>query len=172
MPEIEPFTVRDNARADHGTFRTRSGFSIELWLQLASLDPGQVLLDNRTKSGKGFCLHTADRGTLEIILNDGRTENRWDCDPGMIKAGKLHHIVVTVDGGPCIITFVIDGQLNDGGAFRQFGWGRFSPHLRGVNGSDFLRISPYLVGAIHQLRIYSHALLTSEAVGNFKAGKR
>jgi hypothetical protein len=172
MPEMEPFTVRDNTRADHGTFRTRSGFSIELWLQLSSLNPGQVLLDNRTQNGKGFCLQTTKRGTIEIVLNDGRTENRWDCDPGVLEAGKLHHIVVTVDGGPCIITFIVDGKLNDGGEFRQFGWGRFSPHLRGINGSDYLRITPNLADAVHQLRIYNRALLTSEAIGNYRAGKR
>jgi len=93
-----------------------------------------------------------------------------DCDPGMIQTGKLHHIVVTVDGGPCIITFVVDGKLNDGGEFRQFGWGRFSPHLRDVNGRDYLRISPSLIGTIHQLRIYNRTLLTTEAIGNYKAG--
>jgi nitroimidazol reductase NimA-like FMN-containing flavoprotein (pyridoxamine 5'-phosphate oxidase superfamily) len=27
------------------------------------------------------------RGTAEIVLNDGRTENRWGCDPGVLRAG-------------------------------------------------------------------------------------
>ncbi len=170
MPELAPFTVRDNVRADHGTRRTRVGFSLELWLHLDSLDPGQVVLDNRTQTGQGFCLKTTNRGSLGIILNDGRTEHRWYCDPGTIQTGKLHHVVVTVDGGSCIITFVVDGKLNDGGEFRQFGWGRFSPHLRDVNGRDYLRISPSLIGTIHQLRIYNRTLLTTEAIGNYKAG--
>jgi len=74
MPELAPFTVRDNDRADHGTRRTRVGFSLELWLHLDSLDPGQVVLDNRTQTGQGFCLKTTNRGSLGIILNDGRTE--------------------------------------------------------------------------------------------------
>jgi hypothetical protein len=83
-----------------------------------------------------------------------------------LEAGKLHHVVVVVDGGPKIITFVVDGCLCDGGEFRQFGWGRFSPHLRSANGGKTLRVGP----ALKALRIYNRALRTSEAVGNFRAG--
>ena len=84
----------------------------------------------------------------------------------MIQAGKLHHVVITVDGGPKIITFVVDGVLGDGGDQRQFGWGRFSPTLRTPNGSPTLKIA----GAVRSLRVYNRPLRTSEAVGNFHAG--
>ena len=150
-------------------------------MRLDALDAGQVLLDNRTEEGIGFCLQTTGRGTVEIILNDGRTENRWDCDPGMLEAGKLHHLVVTVDGGPKIITFITDGVLNDGGDFRQFGWGRFNPNLRGVSqfthwnafgaeAKEALRIGPSLRGEIRALRVYYRALRTSEAIANYRYG--
>ena len=100
------------------------------------------------------------------MLNDGRTENHWACDPGLIEAGELHHVVVVVDGGPKIITFIVDGKLNDGGEFRQFGWGRFSPHLRDANGEEVLKIA----AAIERLRVYDRYLRTSEAIGNYRAG--
>jgi hypothetical protein len=80
--------------------------------------------------------------------------------------------VITVDGGPKIITFVVNGTLCDGGDQRQFGWGRFSPTLRAPNpgleagGVPMLTIAP----AVRSLRLYSRALRTSEAVGNFRAG--
>jgi len=109
---------------------------------------------------------TTERGTVEIILNDGRTENRWDCDPGTIEAGRLHHLVVSVDGGPKIITFVVDGKLCDGGEARQFGWGRFSPHLRTPDGSGALRLAP----AVKTTRLYGRYLRTSEAISNYRAG--
>ena len=80
-----------------------------------SLDAGQVLLDNRTPDGKGFCLQTAAGGAVEIVLNDGRSESRWACDPGLLQAGKKHHVVAIIDGGPKIITLVVDGRLCDGG---------------------------------------------------------
>ena len=78
--------------------------------------------------------------------------------------------MVSVDGGPKIITFVVDGRLCDGGESGQFGWGRFSPNLRDVYGEDMLRIAPSLAGSIHRLRMYDHYLRTSEAIGNYRAG--
>ena len=120
--------------------------------------------------GRGFCLQTTAAGTLEITLKDGRTESRWACDPGMLQVGRTQHVAVIVDGGPKLILFVIDGILNDGGESRQFGWGRYSPHLRGVNGSDVLAVGKGLKGHILVLRIYDRALRVSEAVGNAQAG--
>jgi hypothetical protein len=104
MPAIPPFCLRDSHRADHGTRHTRVGFSIEMWLQLNIVCSNQVILDNRTETGKGLCVRMVNRGTLEILLNDGGTENRWESDPSVIQLGKFHHVVVTVDGGPHIST--------------------------------------------------------------------
>jgi len=56
--------------------------------------------------------------------------------------------------------------LCDGGSHRQFGWGRFSTHLYHVNGSGTLQIGLDVKG----VRIYNRYLLSSEAVGNFRAG--
>ena len=89
--------------------------------------------------------------------------------PVSYTAGRPHHIVVNVDGGPKIITFIVDGKLCDGGAARQFGWGRFNPNLRDLNGNKLLRIGPSLQGRIHHLRIYNRWLRSSQAVGNFRA---
>ncbi len=170
IPPLPDFLERDSKRADYGAMNLRQGFTIDLWLRLDGLDAGQVALDSRTESGQGLCLKTTERGTLEIVLNDGRTENCWDCDPDVLEADTLHHIAVIVDGGPKIIRFMVDGTLCDGREYRPFGWGRFSPHLRDANGSGVLRIGPSLKGAIRTLRIYNRPLRTSEAVGNFRAG--
>ena len=75
-------------------------------------------------------------------------------------------LAAIVDGGPKIITFVVDGVLCDGGDERQFGWGCYSPTLRTPNGAATARLAP----ALRALRIYGCALRTSEAVGNFRAG--
>jgi hypothetical protein len=104
-------------------------------------------------------------------MNDSRSESRWDCDPGLLEAGRLHHVVVIVDGGPRIISFVVDGVLCDGGGARPFGWGRFSPYLDNVNGADVLRIAlAGIDGEIRSLRLYDRYLLTAEAIANFRAG--
>jgi hypothetical protein len=168
MPKLPGFLTRDNTRADYGTHELRHGFALDLWLQLETLEAGQVLVDTRVLQSEsaGLALVTTDRGTIEIILNDRRTENRWDCDPGTIEAEKLHHLVVSVDGGPKIITFVVDGRLSDGGEARQFGWGRFSPNCRTPEGSDTLRLAPQ----VKSLRLYDRYLRTSEAISNYRAG--
>jgi hypothetical protein len=165
-----PLFVKRSARADYGAEDLRSGFSMDLRMRLRSLAPGQTLLDNRTPEGKGFVLRTAPGDAVEIVLHDGRTENRWGSDPGMLEAGKIHHIAVVVDGGPKIISFIVDGKLCDGGDARQFGWGRFSPNLQSANGAPTLRIGPGFEGEILRLRLYGRALRTSEAIGNFRAG--
>jgi len=165
MPDLPRFNESDRQRADHGLRDLRAGFSLDLWLQLNSLDPGQTILDSRDGTGAGILVSTTDRGTIAIALNDGRQQATWDTDPGAIQAGQLHHVVITVDGGPKIITFVVDGVLCDGGDDRQFGWGRFSPTLRTPGGADTLRIAP----SVQSLRVYNRPLLTSEAVGNFRA---
>jgi len=170
MPTLPAFLQRDNGRADYGTQDLRQGFTLELWVRFQSLEPGQVLLDSRLDNGQGLCLQTAPHGTLEIVLNDGRTENRWTSDPGRLAVGQLHHVAVVVDAGPKIITFVVDGVLGDGWDWRQFGWGRFSRDLRGVSGAAQLRIAPTLNGEIRLLRVYGRYLRTSEIVGNWKHG--
>ncbi|MBL8217583.1 MAG: exo-alpha-sialidase [Bryobacterales bacterium] len=162
MPELPAFTERN--RGGHGTRDTRAGVSIDLWARFDSLAPGQILLDNRTPDGKGFVLQTAPNGAIEIGINDGRTENRWASDQNTITTGTRHHIAVIIDGGPKIITFLIDGKLHDGGTQRQFGWGRYSRDLRGLTGASTLR-----VGKIERARIYNRALRTSEAIANFRS---
>jgi len=170
MPPLPAFVARDASQADHGTKDLRTGFALDVWVEFKSLSAGQILLDGRTDAGQGVCLQTTSGRAVEIVLNDGRTENRWACDPGWLKTGCLYHIVVSVDGGPRIVTFVVDGRLYDGGETRQFGWGRFSPNLRGANGSKTLQIAPTLDGRIHRLRLYNRYLRTSEAVGNYRSG--
>jgi hypothetical protein len=166
LPKLPEFNARDTKRADYGGTDLRAGFSLEMRFKLADLAPGQVLVDSRDGQGRGLLLATAAGGALRIVLHDGRTESAWESDAGSLRVGVAHHVVVTVDGGPKIITFIVDGVLNDGGQERQFGWGRFSPHLRTPNSGGKAKLAP----ALSSLRVYTRALRTSEAVGNYRAG--
>ena len=169
MPPLPAFCGRDATRADYGTRHLRHGFSIGLWLRFGSLTAGQLILDSRTEDGHGLCVQTSDRQTIEVVLNDGRSESRWRSDTGLLALDNPHHVAIVVDGGPKIITFIIDGSLCDGGSSRQFGWGRFSPHLRDANGSSTLRLAPQPDCEVLSLRIYDRYLRTAEAVGNYRA---
>lgn len=161
MPLLPLFHTRDNTRPDYGGKELRAGFTLDLWITLSRTDPGQPLLDTRTPEGRGLLLETAANGALRLTLSDGRTVSSWSSDAKVIHPNKRHHIVAGIDGGPKIITFVTDG-----GAQRQFGWGRFSPQLRDANGAPAASLS----SVVERLRIYNRALRTSEAVGNWRAG--
>ncbi len=162
MPTLPAFRVRDHHAPDYRGKDTGAGFTLELWLRLPKPCVGTVLLDNRDEAGRGFALTAAAGGTLELTLGDGQTCNRWACDP-LPADGRSHHVAVIVDGGPRIVSFVIDGRFCDGGDLRQFGWGRFSPHLRHVNGAAELRLGK----AVESLHLYGRALRTWEAVGSY-----
>jgi hypothetical protein len=170
-PRMPHFTKRSVGNEAYGQDSLRQGFTLDLWFTLEDLEPGQVLVDKRREDGRGFCLRTSLRGTIEIVLSDDMTKSVWDTDPGMIEAGKRHHLGVVVDGGPNVISFITDGKFNDGGDFRPFGWGRFSPNLRRVDGASKLLIAPSLRGSVESLRIYNRYLLTSEVIGNWRAGQ-
>jgi hypothetical protein len=170
LPDLPQFCRRDQGRVDYGMEQLRTGITVEAWVRFDSLDGGQVLLDNRREDGKGFCLRTTENGTAEVVLNDGRTQNRWTCDREMLQVGERQHIVAIVDAGPRVISFVVNGVFCDGGSWRQFGWGRFSPYLRDVNGGG-LHVGPNLTGSVKMARIYARPLRTFEAVGNYVAGR-
>ena len=75
-------------------------------------------------------------------------------------------MAVIIDGGPDIISFVVDGKFCDGADQRQFGWGRFSPNLYSMNGDKLLRTGTEIL----RLLVFNRALRTSEAISSFRSG--
>ena len=167
MPWIPDFAYLDQRFADYRSQRYRQGITIDLRLELDDLRIGRVLIDNRTEDGRGFWLQTIEGGRVELGLRDDFNDNPWASDHGLLEAGTRHHLGVVIDGGPNVITYVIDGSVNDGGDQRQFGWGRFSPHLENVKGGETLRVDP----AVRHLRLYERALRNTEIIGNGRAGR-
>lgn len=108
-----------------------------------------------------------------MTLNDGKNESSWDSDPGTypgsLKVNAWKSVTVIVDGGPKLITFVVDGVVCDGDAARQYGWGRFKAELQDVNGLRQITLAPHLWGELQALRVYDRPLRVSEAIGNFRA---
>jgi hypothetical protein len=67
-------------------------------------------------------------------------------------------VSVIIDGGPKLILFVINGALCDGGDERQFGWGRYNPALRDINGASEAAVS----ACVSEVAIHTRALLVNE----------
>lgn len=157
------------------------GAAFEAWVKFADLSAGQTLFDSRDAAGNGFAFTTTDRGTVQLTMRGafgapGRenlvlTETSWDCDPGLLAADQWHHLIAIVDGGAKIISFVVDGQLCDGGAARPFGWAKFSRELRMIPTTKTLWLASSLHGELAAVRIYGRRLAVSEAVGNWRAGR-
>ena len=139
------------------------GITLDCWIQLDNLAAGQVLLAGQGANGKSVSLITVPGGAVRLQLSDGKTTAAWDCDPGLLQAGKLHHVVAIADAGPRIISFVVDGILCDGGQSRIQGWGRWEGILGTLLDAGELTVDP----ALKSLRIYDRYLRTSEAIGNF-----
>ncbi|MHB1150726.1 MAG: sialidase family protein [Eubacteriales bacterium] len=169
-PRFPLFLERDGGKADYGTKSLNNGLSIELWIETSDSCSRTILLDSRTLNREGLCVEITDDNCLGVNLNDGRTENRWYSEPGIIRRGRLQHIGIIIDAGPAIISFVVDGCFCDGGDNRQFGWGRFSRDLRHVNGAEAMKISDDESVKIKCLRFYKRALMTAEMIGNFRTG--
>lgn len=156
------------------------GFSLEFKLIAAKLKKDQLLFNTRRKStegygrmskfvGNGIKISILSSGAVEILLDDGRSPLVWNSGSGTIKSNTSHHIVINVDAHAKILTFVIDGDLCDGG-IRPFGFARFNPFMYDVNGKEEVNFSPEFKGRVETFRVYNRCLFTSEAIGNFRSG--
>jgi hypothetical protein len=167
LPNLD---LRENHRRPAGPTRRENGaFTLEFVVRFDSFDPHQRLLDGLRADGSGLAVTLTPRKTLRIELNDGRCASAWECDPGTLLVGRTHHVVVTVDGGPNLISWIIDGQFQDGGAHRDFGWGLVHPDLRLIPLPPSVALAPDLIGELALFRAYDRALLTAEARANQRA---
>ena len=170
---LEANGVGENTMPRLPSLTDGGGFTLDFRLRFRELSVGQTIFDARDQSGRGIAITTTDRSTMQLILNDGKNRAVWDCDPGThpgtLRVGAWQYVTVIVDAGPRIITWIVDGVLNDGGAVRDYGWGRFPAELGDVNGASKARLAPVLDGQLAQFRIYDRYLRTSEAIGNFRA---
>lgn len=138
------------------------GFSIALTLSSETLKSKQELV--RVSDGEsGLVLRVGEGPTLVVDVHAQGQSFTWSSDFIETAEYETHHAVVTFDGGPAIVTMIVDGKLHDGAGTRQFGWGRFPPEF-----------PPITIGPSESddIKVYARALRTSEAVeiyGAFRA---
>ncbi len=150
------------------TLDNEKGFTVELLLTVNRFTPGQVLLDTRKEDGRGWALSMGESRTLKLSIDDGEHRGAWDSDAERLTEGQPHHVAFVVDGGPNVITVVVDGVLCDGGKERQFGWGRFDPRIGDVSGTRTVKADLTSV-TVNSLRLYDRHLRIAEVVQNFRA---
>lgn len=165
-----------------GKLSNGNGFTMEFLIETADLENDQMLLDTRNKEnlgvgfsskfkGTGITVKVLSRGAIEIFLDDGRSPLVWNSGEGTILTNTKYHIAIIVDGESKILSFIIDGDLCDGGD-RPFGYTRFNPYMYEVNGESEVQFSGQFKGQIKLFRIYNRPLYTSEAIGNYRYGEK
>jgi hypothetical protein len=107
-------------------------------------------------------------------MSDGDQTDSWTSDPGLVKAnGVEHYISVSVDNGPRIIQFVINGTVNNGKEFRQFGWGRYTVdmtnfHFNTIETHKMAGESVGITSKITNFKLYNQPLMNTEIIGNHR----
>lgn len=168
------FTMPDLGRLSEG-----EGFALELNIQTEKMENDQVILDTRLSESKGYGYQARfkgnglkitlkQNGSLEVLMDDGRSPLIWTTPPKSIKENQKHHLVLNVDAKSKILSILLDGDLNDGGD-RPFGFARFNPYMHDVNGVEEASFSSKFNGKIDFFRIYDRFLFTSEAIGNYRS---
>ncbi|MBK9391655.1 MAG: hypothetical protein IPN68_16255 [Bacteroidetes bacterium] len=147
------------------------GITVDMLLELSSSAPGQLLFEIRGENSKSIRMQTGEYGDLELVLNDGSNISRWNSDPGLLPPYGKHCVTVTIDNGPKIIQFIIDGIVCNGNQSRQFGWGRYTLEMKDFSPASLfigklLKRDENISGRVHHLRIFNRAILNTEAIGN------
>jgi hypothetical protein len=159
LPKLPSFSDKDNSATDFAKLDLRSGITFDI-----SCDGKDgIIFENVNDKGKGILIESVD-GFVCISMCDGRTKHLWDSSPYSLEKDKNNHVGIVIDGGPKVLTIIINGVLCDGGDKKDFGWCRFSPQLVDLNGIQSVRIPQ----TIRRIRIYERALMTSEIISNYQ----
>ena len=147
------------------------GISVDLQMELSSPAPEQIIFELKGENRKSITMQTGNYGDVEVIMSDGDIISRWSSDPGIIPPYGKHNIIVTLDNGPKIIQFIIDGIVCNGNQSRQFGWGRYNSEMRDFSPSSLLtgnliKRDVNVTGKLYHLKLYNKAIMNTEAIGN------
>jgi hypothetical protein len=160
MPTLPLLTSRDFVRDDQCGKDLRAGCTLNFVLNGIPAE-GAILFDSRNAEKAGILVRVIESAKIEVTLSDSRTISTWTSDAGSLEQGALNNVGVIIDGGPKLILFVINGALCDGGDERQFGWGRYNPALREINGATEASVH----ASVQEVALYDRALRVSELIG-------
>lgn len=159
-PELPPL-IGKSLEGPYGASDQRSGFSLEIVFSINS--SSAILMGAWDVSFGGIRLETTKSGSIVLALSDGRSECVWSPAEPLLRNDGKNHLVIVVDGGPKIISAIVNGVFCDGGEVKQFGWGRYSPHLRTFPA----KLPIYFDQNVLEARLYPRPLLHTEAMTLF-----
>jgi len=149
-----------------------AGFTFSVRLK-SNLDMarGNIIVDTRDATGKGFWLEAAGSYTVKFSMSDGINTSSWQADPGIlqIRSRQEQEISVSIDYRSRIIQFIIDGVVGDGKSL-PFGWGRIDPKLEPIK-TKWLHLNKHRK-TITGLKYYNRPLLNTEIIGAYRFWKK
>ncbi|MGB8859472.1 MAG: sialidase family protein [Ilumatobacteraceae bacterium] len=120
---------------------------------------------------KGYEIAVNDAGEIELFVTDGFGATMRHATGTAASAalwdGRDHVVSFIVDGGPKVVSVVVDERLDDGGEGPQ-GWAFVPTDLGEVGGAELL-VAPDFGGVLSRFVLFDRALLTSEAIAATRA---
>lgn len=96
-----------HAEVDAGQFDFSKGLTLEAWVERQGAGPGR-LFDKITAGGSdGFLFDTHPGDTLRLIVGS----TTLTAPPGLLDAGKWHHVAATVDSAGGAMRVYLDGKV-------------------------------------------------------------
>ena len=186
VPAFPDFNVRNEHDSAYGQLDTRAGVSFDFTLHLDRLCEGErhVLFGNLSQKNRGFRVELDEKRNLHLYMSDGQTACVCSlfelCD---FENTPVHHVTVILDAGAHLATFVVDGRFCDGGGKHQFGFARFSRSFKSLGSAEPISVysaTPEQLAAnretvtvfsdaVRDFKLYHRALMTAEAIGNYRA---
>ena len=174
-----------------GNLSESASFAIEIVLDTSmhssTLEAvaNEPILDCRNKrTGQGVVLlysRSARRGAyVNLSMSDQHgSGSSWGDLTAPLWLRRQHHLVFNVDGLSRVVSVVVDGVLSDGGSSRSQGWTHIGARdyenvqsgivtLDSVDGATSCVVHP----SVALVRTYGRCLLTSEAIGNWRAWRK
>jgi hypothetical protein len=149
------------------------GFTVNIVANIKKLKEGEVIFENKD-AGKGFWLEMSTNNAVEFTMTDGFKTSSWASDTGVVKKIGPTEISLIVDYRSKVISYVINGKLNDGGKERVFGWGQLDNTMNAI-GTNKIKIGDITSGGglsvknrVKAFRFYNRPLTISECIGNYR----
>ncbi len=114
---------------------------------------------------KGYEIAITAAGEVELFVTDGfdqRFRHVTTIGRDGVNDGAMHVVTFVVDGGPKVVSVVVDEHLDDGGERAPQGWAFVPSGLGEIGGS---RVRFRRAGRLVRFSLYERALLISEAIG-------
>jgi len=134
------------------------------WIFEGTFEVGDCAISAYDRRRGGFQVNVTGDGTL-CCYAAGEAGNVTVESSLNVCDGKKHHVVWIMDACACISYLVIDGIFDNGGAVSECGWRFIPPQLSVIRAVETVRFGKNII----DVRLISNAILTTDAIGDWRA---